>query len=70
MEMFFPEKQDLTFHANCPMERFDISCKFSPVETLCMKCWILFSGKNKKNIINLLSVELAKSVVKVKLTML
>ena len=29
-----------------------------------MKCQILFSGKNKKNIINLLSVELAQRVVK------
>ena len=28
-----------------------------------MKCQILFSGKNKKNISNLLSAELAKRVV-------
>ena len=28
---------------------FDISCKLSPYETICMKC-ILFSVKNKKNI--------------------
>ena len=31
--------QDLTFHANC-----------LHLETVCMKCQILFSGKNKKNI--------------------
>ena len=31
-----------------------------------MKYQILFSGKNKKNITNLLSAELAKRVVKVK----
>ena len=31
-----------------------------------MKCQILFSGKNKKNIINLSSPELAKRMVKVK----
>ena len=31
-----------------------------------MKCQILFSGKNKKNIINLSSAENAQSVVKVK----
>ena len=31
-----------------------------------MKCKILFSGKNKKNIINLSSAENAQSVVKVK----
>ena len=30
-----------------------------------MKCQILFSGKNKKNIINLLSAENAQRVVKV-----
>ena len=29
---------------------FDISCKLSALETICMKCQILFSGKNKKNI--------------------
>ena len=31
-----------------------------------MKCLILFSGKNKKNIINLSSAENAQRVVKVK----
>ena len=30
---------------------FCISCKLSPWETICMKCQILFSGKNKKNIL-------------------
>ena len=29
---------------------FDISCKSSPLETICMKCQILFAGKNKKPI--------------------
>ena len=29
---------------------FDISCKLSPLETICMKCQILFSGKNRKNV--------------------
>ena len=29
---------------------FDISCKLSPMETICMKCQVPFSGKNKKNI--------------------
>ena len=28
---------------------FDIACKLSPLEAICMKCQILFSGKNKKN---------------------
>ena len=36
------------------------------VETICMKCQILFSGKNKKNIINLSSAEFAQRMVKVK----
>ena len=44
---------------------YDSSCKLSPKETICMKCKILFSGKNKKNIINLLSAENAQRVVKV-----
>ena len=42
--------------------------KFLEMETLCMKCQILFSGKKKKkkkNIINLSSAELAQRVVKV-----
>ena len=45
---------------------FDISCKLSPMETICMKCHILFSGKNKNNITNLLSAEYAQRVGKVK----
>ena len=53
--IIFPRKLDLTFHANClhfsPQKTgFDISCKLSPMETICMKCQIQFSGKNKKNI--------------------
>ena len=28
----------------------DTSCKLSPKETICMKCQILVSSKNKKNI--------------------
>ena len=46
---------------------FDISCKLSPLETVCIKCQSLFSGekqkKNKK--IKLSSAEIAQSVVKV-----
>ena len=37
-------------------------------ETVCMKCQILFSGKNKKNIINWPSAENAQRVVKVKVS--
>ena len=33
-----------------------------------MKCQILFSGKNKKNIINMSSAENAQRVVKVKMS--
>ena len=43
-----------------------ISCRLSALETICMKYQILFSTKNKKNIINLLPVEYAQRVVKVK----
>ena len=37
---------------------FDISCKI-----ICMKFQILYSGKNKNNINNLLSAELAQSML-------
>ena len=43
---------------------FDTSCKLS----ICMKCQILFSGINKKNI-SLLSAENAQRVVKVNMIM-
>ena len=36
------------------------------METIRMKCQILFSGKNKKNIINLSSAEFAQKVVEIK----
>ena len=39
---------------------FDISCKLSPLEMICMKYQSLFSWQNKK-ILNLPSAELAKS---------
>ena len=29
---------------------FDISCKLSSIETICVKCKILFSGKIRKNV--------------------
>ena len=52
---YFPQETD-----------FDISCKLSPMETICTKCQIMFTGENKKNIINLSSAELAHRAVKVK----
>ena len=42
---------------------FGISGQFPPI---CMKCQILFSGKNKNNSASLSSAELAQRVVKVK----
>ena len=45
---YLPRKQVLTFHVN----------------SLLMKCQSLFSGENKKNVISLLSLELAQRVVK------
>ena len=53
---YFPQKTD-----------FDISCKLSPMETVCMKCQSLFSGGKKENIIFLSSAEFAKRVVMVNL---
>ena len=44
---------------------FDISCKLSPQETICMKCQILFLSKIEKIFINLSSVELSQKVVMV-----
>ena len=48
---------------------FDITCKLSPMETVCMKCQILFSrkNKNKKTIIKVSSAELAHRVVEVRI---
>ena len=42
----------------------DISCKLSLMETICMKCQILFFWKNKKNITNLSSADTAKRILK------
>ena len=47
---------------------FDISCILSPMETICMKCQILMSGNNKKNVTNLSSAEVAQRVPVVKIT--
>ena len=52
--LIFPRKQHLTFHANCLLWT---------LETICKKCQMLFSWKNKKNIINMSSAELAQIVV-------
>ena len=42
---------------------FDMLCKLSPPkETICIKCQILFSGNNKKNVFNLSSGEFANRV--------
>ena len=48
-----------------PENRFDMSCKFSPKETICMKCHILFSRKNEKIIISLSSAEFPQRMVRV-----
>ena len=46
------------------------SCKLSPKETICMKCQILFSRKNKKNIMRLSSAEFAHSMGSVNISVL
>ena len=48
-----------------PETKFDISCKLSSMETICMKSQILISGKNKKHITTLSSSESAKRIVNV-----
>ena len=45
---------------------FDISCKLSPQETVCMKCQILFSGKNNKNISKCRLLKISPRVLSVK----
>ena len=37
----------------CQKTDYDIPCKLSPLETICMNCQGLFSGENQKTIINL-----------------
>ena len=44
---------------------FDISCKLSLKETICMNVKAYFLGRNKKNIINLPSGEFAQRAAKV-----
>ena len=44
---------------------FDIPCKLSSTKTFWMKCHILFSRKNEKNI-DLSSAEFTQRVIKVK----
>ena len=62
----FPRKQDLTLHANCLHKTgFDIASKLSPLETICMQCQILFSGKNKKNISNCRPMKILPRVLRV-----
>ena len=53
-----------TFFLIFPENRFDISCKLSPLsplETIGTKCQILLSGGKKKKKINLSSAEFAQS---------
>ena len=42
---------------------FDISYKLSPWEIICMKCQILFSGKNKKNISEFCLLKFSPTIV-------
>ena len=43
---------------------FDISCKLSTLETICMKCQILFWEENKEKVISLSSAELKRELAK------
>ena len=47
----------MTFSYFSQKTGFDLSCKLSPLETICMKGQILFSEKDKKNIEKMPSAE-------------
>ena len=62
----------LKYFSFFPENWIDNSCKLSPLETICMKCQILFfweklkkKKKKKKKLINLSSAKLAQRVVKI-----
>ena len=48
--------------------RFDISCKLTPLETICMKCLMLFPGKKRKisTVCHLLMISSESGIVCVK----
>ena len=48
---------------------FDIACKLSPLETICMKCQILFSWKNKKNMSIFCLLKLLPRMLSIKRTL-
>ena len=52
--LFFPENR--TWHFMQIVSIGD-KCKLSPLETICMKCQILFPMKNKKKYFKMLSAE-------------
>ena len=57
----FSGKHTEIFLLFSPENRFDIACNLSPMETNCMQCQILFSGKKIRK-----SAELAQRVGKIK----
>ena len=59
----FPRKHDLTFHANC------LQWRQSPMETICMKHQILFSGKNKKKISKYRLLKFLPSVISINIAL-
>ena len=46
---------------------FEISCKLTPKESICMKCQSLFSGKYKKNISKSCLQKFLGSILRVKI---
>ena len=48
MGNFSRRQTDDIFHIFSKKLGFDISCKLSPEETICMKCQVLVSGNYKK----------------------
>ena len=59
------ENQQTTFETVFSFSQktsFDISCKYSSIESIYLKCQTLFSGNNKKNITKMSSLEFALGV--------
>ena len=66
-EVFSRRHTEIVFSYFSQKTGFDMSFKLSLLETICMKCQIMFSGKNKKKNTNFLFfAELAQRMVKVK----
>ena len=65
-EIFSRRHTEIFFSDFFQKTGIDISCNLFPMEKIYMKCQIMFSRKNKKNITNLSSAVLAQRMAKAK----